>query len=195
MNQAPNEFVNFSCHHCNHCCTDVVCLPTPWDVRRIIMMTEEDPFDFLEFLEPDEIEGVDDDDPTWLHVGKKRYMMALNRGKKGCYFLNKKTKLCSIYAARPLLCRLYPFKVIENRNGKYRGFTLHDDVGCPKHQDGQVSTEPLYDLYVQDELNQEDYHELVDDFNAKKYPGKKPEDFVTLFTGGYTHFEEVMAED
>jgi Fe-S-cluster containining protein len=195
MAKAPNAFVNFNCHHCNHCCTEVVCLPTPWDVRRIIMMTGEDPFDFLEFLTPPEIEGVDDDDPTWLEVRGKRYMMALQRGKKGCYFLDKKTKLCSIYTARPILCRLYPFKVIENKKGEYRGFTLHDDVGCPRHRDGQVATEPLYDLYVQDELNQEDYHELVIEFNRKKYPGKKPEDFVTLFTGGFTRFEEVMAED
>ena len=196
MAKTPNEFVEFKCHHCNHCCTEVVCLPTPWDVRRIMMMTEEDPFDFLEFLEPDEVEGVDDDDPTWLEVDGTRYMMALDRHEtKGCYFLNRETKLCKIYAARPLLCRLYPFKVIEDKDGKYQGFTLHDDVGCPLYKDDKMATEPLYDLFVQDDLNQEDYHELVIEFNRKEYPDKKPEDFVTMFTGGFTSFDEVMAED
>jgi len=24
--------VNFTCHSTGHCCKDVICLPTPWDV-------------------------------------------------------------------------------------------------------------------------------------------------------------------
>ena len=112
------DFVRFKCHHCNHCCTDVICLPTPWDVRRITKMTGKDPFDFIEFLSPSEVEDVDEDDPTWLDVNGKRYIMALQRDEKtGCTFLNNKTRLCSIYEARPMLCRLYPFKVRETKSG------------------------------------------------------------------------------
>jgi Fe-S-cluster containining protein len=187
----PNDTVAFKCHHCNHCCTEVVCLPTPWDVKRIAKMTGADPDDFLEFLTPEELEGVDDDDPTWLEIDGEKYMMALKRDvKRGCHFLDRKTRLCSIYEARPLLCRLYPFKVIETKSGKYRGFTLHDDVGCPLHKDGVMPTKPLYDLYIQDDINQDDYHELVEIFNGKDYPDKDPEDFVTMFMHGLTNFDE-----
>ena len=189
------EFVRFKCHHCNHCCTDVVCLPTPWDVRRIMRMTGDDPFDFIEFLEPDEVEDVEPDDASWLEVNGDKYIMALKRSDKtGCHFLNKKTRLCSIYEARPILCRLYPFKVKESKKGAYKGFTLHTDVGCPKYQDGKVPVQPLYDLYIQDDLNQEDYYELVEVFNSKQYEGKEPEDFVILFTGGVSDFEQNVAE-
>ena len=184
------DTVKFRCHSCNHCCNDLVALPTPWDVRRIASMTGEDPFDFIEFLEPDEVDEVEADDPTWLDVNGKKYMMALVRDeKRGCYFLNKKTRMCTIYPARPLLCRLYPFKVIEDKEGNYKGFKLHKNVGCPKHTDGVVDTKPLYDLYIQDDLNQEDYHELVKIFNAKKYKGKEPEDFVILFMNGFADFD------
>jgi len=190
-----NDSVNFKCHHCNHCCTDVICLPSPWDVRRIMRMTGLDPFDFVEFLSPEEIEDVDLDDPTWLDVDGEKWMMALKRDENtGCHFLNQKTKLCSIYEARPLLCRLYPFKVVEDENEKYLGFTLHEDVGCPKHSDGVVSTKPLYDLYVQDSINGEDYVELVEFFNAQKYEGKEAEDFVVMFTGGIHNLRENLEE-
>ncbi len=190
-----NDTVQFKCHHCNHCCTDVVCLPSPWDVRRITRMTGLDPFEFLEFLTPEEIEDIDPDDPTWLIVDGQKYLMALQRDDVlGCHFLDKKTRLCKVYEARPLLCRLYPFKAIEAPDGSYGSFTLHQDVGCPRHQDGLVPTRPLWDLYCQDEINQEDYVELVEVFNAMEYPGKEVEDFVVMFTGGISKLHKNLAD-
>ena len=189
------EFVAFKCHHCNHCCTDVVCLLTPWDVRRIMKVTGNSPYDFIDFLTPDEVVEVGADDPTWLKLGRDRYIMALRRDEEtGCTFLDNKTRFCSIYEARPNLCRLYPFSVKESKTGKYKGFTLHDDVGCPKYTDGKVLAKPLYDIYIQDGLNQEDYWELVEAFNSKQYLGKEVEDFVIMFTGGIVYFEENVAE-
>jgi Fe-S-cluster containining protein len=162
-------------------------------VRRVVKMTGADPEEFLEFLTPEEVEDVADDDPTWLNVTKDRYIMALRRDQEGCNFLNKKTRLCTIYEARPILCRLYPFKLDQTRVGKFKGFSLHRDVGCPKHKDGTISTKPLYDLNVQDELNQEDYSELVELFNEKEYEGKEPEDFVVMFMHGLKNFDEYLA--
>jgi Fe-S-cluster containining protein len=173
--------VQFKCHSCAHCCTDVICLPTPWDVIRIVRETGQDPEHFLEFITPADIEGVTKNDPAWLRIGDAKYMMALKRGPKGCHFLNKQTKKCSIYAARPILCRLYPFRLEETRGGVFKGFSLHDDVGCPKNRDGEVQTEPLYELYRDDREHHEDYNALVAAFNRKQYPGKKPEDFIGMF--------------
>jgi Fe-S-cluster containining protein len=140
-----------------------------------------DPKEFLEFVTPEEIQGVTKSDPTWLEVDDERYMMALRRGPMGCHFLNKRTKKCKIYESRPLLCRLYPFKVQETRDGEYRGFTLHSDVGCPKHQDGVVETDQLYELYEDDSEHHETYDDLVEAFNKKDYPDKQPQDFVKMF--------------
>lgn len=174
--------VQFKCHHCNHCCTDVVCLPTPADVIRIVRNTGANPYDFLEFLRSSELTGVAKNDPTWLKCRGERYMMALRRDEiEGCYFLNKKTKLCGIYDARPILCRLYPFKLLESRGGEFKGFSLHADVGCPRNRDGVVPTHALYELFLEDRGHQEDYRTLVQVFNRKRYPGKNPSDFVQMF--------------
>jgi Fe-S-cluster containining protein len=144
-------------------------------------MEGADPYRFLEFLSPEEITGVDEDDPTWLQVGEERYMMALKRGKKGCHFLDKKTRFCTIYNARPILCRLYPFALEESEDGEFLGFSLHEDVGCPKHQDGSYKTQPLYELYLEDSLHQQDYQDLVKVFNGRDYAGKEPTDFIDMF--------------
>ena len=101
------EFVSFQCHHCHHCCPDVVCLLTPFDVRRIVRMTGRDPFDFIDFLTPDEIEDEADDEPTWLEVNDERYVMALKREEQtGCTFLDNETRFCSIFEALSSLFRL-----------------------------------------------------------------------------------------
>jgi len=111
--------------------------------------------------------------------------MALQRSpERGCRFLNWETKKCTIYEARPLLCRLYPFKLKESRDGEFKGFGLHKDVGCPKNKDGVVVTKPLYELYVNDDENQDDYNDLVEFFNSDKYKDKTPFDFVKLFIKG-----------
>ncbi len=174
--------VNFKCHHCGHCCTDVVCLPTPWDVIQIVKATKLRPLEFVEFILPDEISEVAKSDPTWLVVDGKRYMMALRRdAKKGCFFRDPKTSYCTVYEERPILCRLYPYCLHETRDGAFKSFTLHKDVGCPRHRDGVAATGPLYDLYLEDREHQHAYADLVKVFNNRKSKTKRPEDFIKMF--------------
>jgi Fe-S-cluster containining protein len=175
------EFVQFRCHHCNHCCTEVVCLPTPWDVARIARETGANPYLFIEFLQPDEISEVEAEDPTWLKVRGRKYIMALRRDEQSCFFLDKATRFCSIYEQRPLLCRLYPFAYEESDSGAFLGFSLHEDVGCPRHCDGRVPVAPLHGLYLEDQNHQNEYIALVNAFNTSRRPGKRPEDFIATF--------------
>jgi Fe-S-cluster containining protein len=177
--------VQFACHHCNHCCTEVICLPTPWDVIRIVRATGQDPYEFLDWVTHEDIDEISKNDPTWLECGGDRYMMALRRHGDRCHFLDKETRYCTIYEARPILCRLYPFKVTEYADGTFKGFVLHEDVGCPRHRDGVVQVKPLYDLYVKDNEHQDDYNQLVKVFNRQNYAGKKPHDFIEMFITGF----------
>lgn len=179
------EFVRFRCHSCGHCCRELAVLPTPFDVQRIVLHTGRSPYEFLEFLTPDEVEEVEEDDPTWLDVNGQRFIMALLRDEvEGCVFLEQDGNLCGIYEARPILCRLYPFKLEESASGRYNGFSLHTDVGCPRHRDGKVQSGPLHEMYLEDCTHQNDYERLVKEFNARAYRGKVPEDFVRLFVDG-----------
>lgn len=173
--------VSFRCHHCGHCCTEVICFPTPGDVVRIVRATRIDPLDFLEFIGPDDIADVPKSDPTWLDVDGQRFLMALRRGKGGCFFRDPARKHCVVYEHRPLLCRLFPFKLHETKQGEYKAFSLHKDIECPRRRDGETPTAPLYELWKEDCEHQLDYNDLVAVFNRQQYPGKKPEDFVEMF--------------
>ncbi|HOQ32494.1 MAG TPA: YkgJ family cysteine cluster protein [Candidatus Hydrogenedens sp.] len=175
------KFVRFRCHHCGHCCTDVICCPTPYDICRIVQATHIPPKKFLSFIEPEEIQGVNKSDPTWLKIGNKKYLMTLKRTKKGCFFRDSKKGICKIYEHRPLLCRLFPFKLRQTRTGKVHSFSLHKDVGCPKHRDGIVYTDYLAKIWEEEQKHQEDYQDLVAFFNNPNKKGKKPFDFVDLF--------------
>ncbi len=175
------DTVHFKCHHCSHCCTEVVALPTPWDVIRIVKETGADPYEFLEFITPEDITGVAKSDPTWLECNGTRYLMALRRDATGCHFLDKKTRYCTIYDSRPILCRLYPFKLHETRDREFKGFSLHTDVGCPRHRDGVYQTAPLYELYLEDSEHQHDYEDLVTAFNRRRDRNKQPQDFISMF--------------
>jgi Fe-S-cluster containining protein len=174
--------VRFNCHRTLHCCTDVVALPTPWDVLQLVLHTGRPPLEFVEFLTPDEIDEVEEDDPTWLEVNGQKYIMALKRDPTlGCYFLDQTRRECGVYEARPLLCRLYPFKLHETRDGQFEGFSLHKDVGCPRFRDGKVDAEALYEIFCEDRIHQDAYEDLVRLFNGGKCPKSRPEDFIDLF--------------
>jgi Fe-S-cluster containining protein len=174
--------VRFKCHQTLRCCTELVVLPTPFDVVQIARATGLKPLEFIEFLTPDEISEVDDDDPTWLACGGERHIMALQRDeKRGCYFINRRLKACTIYGHRPLLCRLFPFKLLESRDGTYKGFGVHTDVICPRNKDGVNDTAELHAIYLKDKKHQDDYQDLVRVFNRRRTPGKRPEDFVGMF--------------
>lgn len=114
----------------------------------------------------------------------RRYLMALRRDGDQCYFLNRENARCAIYDARPILCQVYPFALHETRLGKFKSFTLHRDVGCPRRRDGVVQTKPLYDLYLADSEHQEDYADLVQVFNRRAWTKKDPSSFIELFING-----------
>ena len=174
--------VRFSCHACLRCCTEAVVFPTPWDVIRIVRDEGCNPYEILEFITPDDIKGVDKDDPTWLKCGGKKYMMSLTRDEEtGCHFLDQEERRCTIYESRPILCRLYPFKVELGKEDEFKGFSLHRNIECPKNKDDVVLTKPLYEIFQVDQEHHQDYDDLVEVFNRKDYPGKKPEDFINMF--------------
>ncbi|HOK09177.1 MAG TPA: YkgJ family cysteine cluster protein [Candidatus Hydrogenedens sp.] len=175
------KVVHFKCHHCGHCCRDVICCPTPFDVIQIVKATNLSPKEFLEFVTPEDIQGIAKSDPTWLKVNGKKYMMALKRTQKGCFFRDTKNGFCKVYHHRPLLCRLFPFKLRQKRSGEVHSFSLHKDVGCPKHRDGLVNVEELTKIWEEDQEHQQDYQELVAYFNSQHKSANTPFDFIDLF--------------
>jgi hypothetical protein len=100
------ENVAFTCSLCGRCCGD-----TEDHVRRVLLLkldtnriTNETSLDVSAFADPVE--------------GSEPYVYEMKKPKDGkCFFL--KNNRCTIYKARPLICRFYPFQLDDLGNDNY----------------------------------------------------------------------------
>lgn len=94
--------VGFRCQRCGDCCRgpDAEVLLFPSEVRRIISHTDQP---WLEVVEPPKA-GV------WDAEGNFHTLeWMLRRSENGCAYYDAASGSCSIYLARPDICRTYPF--------------------------------------------------------------------------------------
>ena len=85
--------------------------------------------------------GVDREE--FLQIGRYPedgpYQTLKHEGDEGCFFFKKGR--CEIYPVRPLDCRLFPFDIIEDDDGKLR-WILYTDL-CPIKFDYRPAYEHL----------------------------------------------------
>lgn len=68
-------------------------------------------------------------------VDKRPYLFEMNKKDNGqCVFLSSKNK-CNIYSYRPLICKFYPFELINRINGKYEFLSTNE---CPGIDQGNI---------------------------------------------------------
>lgn len=117
MFQYPKH-VHFECEKCGLCCSD-----TSYKSRNILLLdheitriSEETLKAVEEFAEPAEAEG------PFTHRMKKQ------SGR--CVFLRE--NLCSIYEARPIICRFYPFSLKSFDENMYIFSSTKECLGIGK---------------------------------------------------------------
>ena len=115
--------IRFDCINCGICCSD-----TSEKKRHILMLNKE----------TNEISiktGKKISDFASIYLGKKPYSYEMNKKGNGkCFFLSLENK-CYIYSERPLICRFYPFELIDLIDGRYK-FCFTDE--CPGIKKGKT---------------------------------------------------------
>jgi len=116
------------CSKCNNkmygtldCCTSPFTnypgfLITLSDADRIIKNTEAKISDFCKIIHVNEEDMKESNDNYFLDLGFNNNFLYLY-GEKKCPF--KKKEGCSIYAYRPMMCRLFPFWFKKNKLGEF----------------------------------------------------------------------------
>lgn len=100
------EHVRFACERCAICCGDTIersrsILLLRIEAERLAQKTSMSIREFAEKVENCE-----------------PYIYRMRKTAQGkCVFLKEKT--CSVYALRPLVCRFYPFQLMNTGNGKF----------------------------------------------------------------------------
>lgn len=108
--------ISFKCINCGICCGDTI-----KKKRHILMLKEEvDQLSNITHKKIIDFSSTYNDKSPYLFEMKKK-----DDGK--CVFLSPKNT-CSIYANRPLICRCYPFELVNQTNGIYK-FSFTNE--CP----------------------------------------------------------------
>jgi hypothetical protein len=119
----PN--VGFTCNLCGLCCGD-----TPQKTRHILLLEcEAEEISAKSVLPIEEFAVEKADCSPYVYEMKKP-----NGGK--CFFL--KDNKCSIYSARPLICRFYPFELRYDKNRNNHVFNYTQE--CPTINKGKALT-------------------------------------------------------
>ena len=137
MNRAepvrPKDQVCFQCRRCGNCCRDLEgqLMLEPLDAYHLARLLREQgkaaSIDdvYVRYAHPDIVEGI-------LPI----YLMDTVGPGHACVFL--KDGRCSVYEARPYVCRIYPFSVRPGERGRTFEYFRCVDQHAAHFSDGRV---------------------------------------------------------
>lgn len=115
--------VSFSCNNCGLCCGD-----TPDKTRHILLLD-------CEVEEISAQSGLPIEEFALENMCRSPYVFEMKKPDDGkCYFL--KDNQCSVYNARPLICRFYPFELRYDKDKNIHVFKY--TLECPTINKGKA---------------------------------------------------------
>src|SRR5664280_1550671 len=128
------HLLRFRCTGCGNCCRDPLLPMTDSDLRRIVDYTGMYARDVVKWIAR---EGIDlpGEPESFVMLRAGRRVMVLRHQRGHCRFLAADNR-CTIYEARPLGCRIFPFDPDFNRQGKLVQLRLIEATDCLYENDG-----------------------------------------------------------
>lgn len=127
MKSTSTSCTSGGCSKASICCKDTIVPITDADVRRLMRATGLAADQIVRLWSTDELEY--DRDDTWIKFPYGKRVMGLKKSGNQCKFLNE-FGLCTVYQARPLTCRSYPYMVHFDARGRIEVMALNRDVDC-----------------------------------------------------------------
>jgi Fe-S-cluster containining protein len=128
---------------------------TDSDLRRIVDYTGISAKDVVKWIGR---EGIDlpGEPESFVMLRGGRRVMVLRHQQGHCRFLGADNR-CTIYEARPLGCRIFPFDPDFNRKGKLIRLRLIQATDCLYEKDGSNNVSQLRSLHRKTEAELEEY--------------------------------------
>lgn len=166
--------LSFRCTGCGNCCKEPLLPLTDVDVRRISLSTGDPARDIVRWVDKAGIE-MDDEPEAFVNLRQGKRVMVLAHSGGGCRYLGDDDR-CTIYAARPLGCRLYPFDPTFKKDGSLRRLTIVRATECPNESDGDTTVAQLRAMDDAYQAAHAGWNEKIAEWNraqtAKKRAGK-----------------------
>ena len=174
------KYLKFRCTDCGNCCSDTIVPITAEDVKRL-MTGEKLPWNkILEFYKSDEFddggEGL-----RFAELDEGRKVMGLikkwdaENGRDACKFF--KNNRCSVYESRPVTCRVWPFTIRFDDEGRISSMAINGTVACPYELDGDNSPQKVAADWNWDDRADEAWERQVTRWN-KLYAGGTRQEFL-----------------
>ncbi len=109
------------------CCKDTIVPITDADVKRLMKATGLPADEIIRLYSMSDLHY--DNDRTWIQMGYGKRIVGLKKNGDRCKFLNEHG-LCTVYDARPITCRTYPYMVQLDDAGRLDELELNADVDC-----------------------------------------------------------------
>lgn len=131
---------------------------------RITEHTGDRAIDIVRFVDRFGID-MDDEPEAFAILRQGKRVMVLRHSGGGCRYLDAEAR-CSIYDARPLGCRIFPFDPTYDRAGKLRRLDLIQATDCRYELDGKNDPRWLKNLHARYGDATERYHAKLAEWNT-----------------------------
>jgi Fe-S-cluster containining protein len=126
--------LSFRCTGCGECCRTLRVAVTDRDLERLVVASGLGAERLVDWLGPDAVD-MSGEPESFVELREGRRLMVLAHGSDGCRLLDEQAR-CSVYAARPSDCRLFPFNVVDEAP-RPRRVELLPLARCDYTRDGQ----------------------------------------------------------
>ena len=140
-----SEHLRFRCNGCGDCCRQLRVALTHHELRRLSEGLGQSAATLVEWLKPAEVD-MTGEPGSFVRLTGGRRLMVLAQTEGTCRLLTADQR-CSAYALRPLDCRLFPFDLERDAQGRPLRLSRLDPNGCG---DEQGEAAELTELAAQD---------------------------------------------
>jgi Fe-S-cluster containining protein len=135
--------LSFRCTECANCCKDLRVPLTTADLRRLVDHTGRAASEIVDWLPTAEVDLTGEPGSlVVLEHASRRALMSLAQRHGACRFLALDGR-CSVYAARPASCQLYPFNASFGPRGGVHRLRLLGGTECEHARDGHNDAHAL----------------------------------------------------
>jgi Fe-S-cluster containining protein len=166
-----SRYLSFRCSGCGNCCKEPLLPLTDGDVRRISNHTGHRAEDFVQWVDRNAID-MDDEPEAFVALRQGKRVMILKHQRGQCVYLGADDR-CTIYSARPLGCRIYPFDPSWKKDGSLRRLTIVRATECPHEMDGHNDVGEMHDLDDRYQRAHHDFNDKVAKWNAEQKKRKR----------------------
>ncbi|HEY8946447.1 MAG TPA: YkgJ family cysteine cluster protein [Polyangiaceae bacterium] len=165
------DLLKFRCTGCGNCCREPLLPLTDADVRRISAHTGDPASEVVRFVARNGID-MDDEPEAFAILREGRRVMVLRHARGGCMYLGADAR-CTIYGARPLGCRIFPFDPTFDRSGRMKRLKLIQATECRYELDGANDPDAIRRLHGRYEEATRRYHEKIAEWNGLQRKRKR----------------------